>query len=57
MRFHSFIFFSSRYVYCTKCFQEAPGETIPVNDEGANLNSIPKGAFKEMKNDSVGVEP
>ena len=44
-------------MYCTKCFTEIPGDNVAVSLDGSSTTSLPKGAFKEMKNDSVGVEP
>ncbi|XP_019862925.1 PREDICTED: CREB-binding protein-like isoform X2 [Amphimedon queenslandica] len=49
--------YQNKYVYCTKCFTEIPGDSVAVSLDGTSNTSLPKGAFKEMKNDSVGIEP
>ena len=45
------------YVCCTKCFTESPGDKVALSLDGTSNISLPKGTFKEMKNDSVELEP
>ena len=50
-------FLCSRYVYCSKCFIEIPGDSVSVGDDPNSIQTFTKSLFREMKNNSVGQEP
>lgn len=56
-----FFFYSNRYTYCIKCFQDIPGDTVTVDtmsyDPTATTQVIPKSEFRECKNDHLDLEP
>ncbi|XP_019854901.1 PREDICTED: uncharacterized protein LOC100636542 [Amphimedon queenslandica] len=45
------------YAYCTKCFTETPGDSVTLSLDDTSNISLPKGVFKQIKNDTVEIEP
>ena len=52
-----FLSLCSRYVYCSKCFIEIPGDSVSVGDDANTIQTFSKSLFKEQRNNSVGQEP
>lgn len=47
-----------RYTYCTKCFNEIPGDTVSLGDDPTQPPTvIRKDQFTELKNDALDLEP
>lgn len=48
----------NRYTYCTKCFNEIPGDTVSLGDDPTQPPTvIRKDQFTELKNDALDLEP
>ncbi|KAG5682698.1 hypothetical protein PVAND_012032 [Polypedilum vanderplanki] len=47
-----------RYVFCQRCFNDIPGDTVSLGDDPTQTQTqIKKDQFKEMKNDHLELEP